>query len=227
MTPAELLEQWRAEMVDIVRPYLFQDTEFYFWLNQAQRYFCRLTRGISDATSDVCRISISAGEPFSDVHPAVRQIRTIHLASTGRQIELINWSQAVSSTRTDYGVQVSGRLSPEPGPVYRAVIGSGQNKLRWINVPEADDEAELVVYRGPTGVVSEDTAEQPLEVEEDYAYTLLDWVKHLAYLKPDAETFDANKAEVHGAKFMALCAEIRRDQDRRDYTPTSMSYGGL
>lgn len=227
MTPAELLGTYRREMDDTVQRYLWSDDDVFGYIDDAQRRFCQLTRGISDATSVACTVALTAGEPFSALHPSIRQIRSAQLASTGRSLQILDLEQAAALRRDDYGAHLTGGLTLLPGPVWAGVIGVEDSKIRWVDVPEADDTAQLVIYRSPLRVVAESSAELPLEVSDDYSDALLYWARHRGYLKHDVETFDQKQADRFEAKFIARCAEIRRDQERRVHTARTVAYGGL
>lgn len=227
MTPAELLTVYRRQMDDAVAPYLWPDDGVLGYIDAAQRKFCQLTRGISDATSAACTVAITAGEAFSSMHPAIRQIRRAQLVSTGRPLEILDFEQAVARRRDDYGASITGGLSLTAGPVHAGVLGVEDDKIRWLDVPEADDTVQLAIYRGPLRVVGESSADLPLEVGDDYTDALMYWMRHCGYSKHDAETLDQKQADRFEAKFYARCAEIRSDQERRTHVARSVAYGGL
>jgi hypothetical protein len=216
VTPAELLPKYRRMMDDAVKPYLWSDEEVFEYFDAAQRKFCQLTQGIRDASSAACTVLISAGEAFSDLHPSIRRVRSAQLVSTGAELRLIELAQLGSAG-----------LSFEPGTVRSGVLGVEDNKVRWDVVPEADDEARLVVFRGPLNTVDEGSVDTPLEVGDDYIDALLLWAGHLGYLKTDADTFDQRQADRLEARFYVRCTEIKRDQERRTYVARSVAYGGL
>jgi hypothetical protein len=212
VTGAELLATYRREMHDTARPYLWDDEDVLGYLDDAQRRFCQKTLGIRDAVSAACEVVLTAGEAFSPTHPSIRQIRSVHL-SDGSPVETVDWV-------------VGERLVTELGRVRRAALGVSDDTIRWEYVPEADDTASLVIFRGPLGTVSEATADAPLEVPNDYTDALLMWARHRGYAKDDADTYDARRAAEFEEKFERRCAEIRRDQERRTHTQRTVAYGG-
>ena len=106
------------------------------------------------------------------------------------------------------------------------VIGSEVGKVKWVSPPAADDVALLQVYRLPlTHIV--DGTHTLSEVNEDYHIHLLDWMKHLAFLKQDSETHNKRASDEHRAAFIQTCAEAKAEMDRYRSKVRTVQYGGL
>jgi len=106
------------------------------------------------------------------------------------------------------------------------VIGSEVGKVKWVSPPAADDVALLQVYRLPLTRIVDETHTLS-EVNEDYHIHLLDWMKHLAYLKRDSETYNKRASDEHRAAFIQTCAEAKAEMDRYRSKVRTVQYGGL
>jgi hypothetical protein len=73
--------------------------------------------------------------------------------------------------------------------------------------------------------IDEDADE--FEIDEQHHLALLHWVKHKAYSKDDAETFDRRKADEFEARFRSYCAAAKVEQNRARHPAGSVMYGGL
>ena len=68
--PSDFLTLVRAELADTVSPYLWSDTDLYFYMSKAQEEWARETKCLKDYTtwSD---IPISSGEEWIDLDPKI------------------------------------------------------------------------------------------------------------------------------------------------------------
>ena len=226
MNSGELIEAWRADVMDDLEPYLWSQPEAIRYANEAYRRFVRLTGGIHDFTSALTRVDIVAGEAIANVSPLILRFDMATRQSDNREIAITNWTDRNLMRKDDYGTSSFLYNDAAPGEVRYMVIGSQMGKVKWVNTPIADDVAQLQVYRLPLDkVVSEN---HPLdEVDEDHHIHLLDWMKHLAYLKRDAETYNKNASDEHREMFISYCAESKAELDRYKSKVRTVQYGGL
>jgi hypothetical protein len=225
MNTTELYDTFRSDVVDIERPYLWSDDEVYGYMDEAQIMFCRLAGGIADVTTtDVVRVPITAGEEYSPLHPSVLTIRQVRLASTGRDLALRNIFDG-HTAGDDYGMVFVVQHEHRPGPVRGMVVGEQYDLCRWVSIPEVDDEAIISVYRLPLNPVKGEG--QELEIRREHHRSLLFSMKHLAYSKQDAETFDRAKAAENEEKFEAYCRKAKEEWERYKHKPRSIKYGGI
>jgi len=56
---------------------------------------------------------------------------------------------------------------------------------------------------------------------------LLDWMKHLAYQKNDADTYDTDESVRFGNEFIAKATQLKRELQRRRFPSGPIAYGGL
>lgn len=213
MNSSSLLDYWRSQMMDLALPYLWSDDEVYVFMNDAQKQFCRLTEGIPDAsTPEVVTVPITTGEILADVHPSILTFREAHLLSTGMSLDIKNHPEV-------------RKWDNAAGNVTAMIVGLEKNVVRWDKTPMVDDEVELLVFRLPLTEI--DDANQEIEIDDLHHIKLCDWMSHLAYLKPDTETYDKQASNRARANFEAYCAQVNAEQRRYKQKPRSIQYGGI
>lgn len=227
MTPQELYDRFRVDMNDTLEPYLFSAEEVWGYADDAYSMFARLSGGIPDATSAVTSIAITSGSARSPMSPLILKIRSAYLDSTKRPLRLRNVEEAPFGLTSDYGS--SGTSTDHlPGEVKLMVIGEEEGSVRWVNVPVADDTAKLVVFRLPLARIDEDAADTALdEIHYRHHPHLLLWMKHLAYDKQDAETYDKGRSDDFKARFEAYCYKAGAELARQRHKNRTVVYGGL
>lgn len=226
MYARDLVSSFRSEVQDAVAPYLWSNGEVLRYIDEAQRQFCRRTRGIADAlTPAVCTLRVVPDQPYAALHASVRQIRWARRASDGRELQILNVGGAETSRSNDYGSSFSQDPYSRSGEVYALLLGESDGQVRWLNSPVADDQVRLAVFRGPIERVS--ALDDELEIDDEYDLVLLKWALHRAFAKRDAETFNEDLSLKYRAEFDAECAEVRRDQERLIHRPRAVTYGGL
>jgi len=118
------------------------------------------------------------------------------------------------------------KLDMQQGPVRYGVIGMQRNKIRWLKVPVVDDVVNLIIHRLPFSTI-DDFDQEFDDVDEDHHLHLVDWMKHLAYSKQDADTFDAKKAVEYKAAFEGYCGFVRGEMERYKSKVRTVAYGGI
>lgn len=226
MDSTGLYETFRSDVVDTARPYFWSDDEVWRYANDAYRMFVRLTGGVADFTSDACTVEVTAGEPLVDLHPSILRIMEAQLRSTSAPIEIINSTDVGKMRTTDYGQVKQLLLDDKVGVVRYLVHGMQRGKARLVQIPEADDTIDLHIYRAPLDKITGDDQELT-DVEEDHHIHLLDWMKHLAYKKQDADTFNPQASEKGKQDFEAYCKFVKAEFERYKHKTRIVSYGGL
>lgn len=213
MTPAQLTALYRSEAFDTVAPYLWSDAEIRTYAIEAEAMFARLTGGIQDATSDLARLSVVTGGKWIELDSKILRIVSASLRSTGLPVTVLNPPDLQDSSK--YWGPSSINL---PGPVCAIVVGMDDTSVRVVQVPQATDTIDLIIERLPV---------DQLEIPEQHHYYLLYWMRHLAFLKPDSETFDKAKSAEEKANFEAYCREAFLEKERRKSKPRLIHYGGI
>lgn len=218
MNSTDLLNRFRVDVSDVATPYLWGDEEIYQNIDDAQKMFCRLTGGIPDAsTAAVTRIAYTAGTASIPLHTSILKIRDVYFLSDGKSLSVKNYED----------LQEAGfRLDGRQGRPYYLVIGMEADKALLYPTPTADDTLCLLVDRLPIKPIT-DAGDQKLEVQEEHHLHLLHWVKHLAYSKQDAETFDKKASDDYEAKFRVYCAAAKAEKDRAKHKTRMVRYGGI
>ena len=215
---SDLLSLFRSEMSDQATPYLWSDEEVFGYENDAQRMFCRETEGIADATTTaVVDVAVIPGTTWVDLHPSIKQLREVFRSDTGRPIEVINREDM--APRRWY-------FDGTTGNVKALVIGMEDNKARVYPNSNETVTLNLSVFRLPLVDIT-DLGDQAFEIDDTHVRHLLLWMKHLAYSKQDAETFDRMKAAEFEAKATLYHAKVKEEQRRKRHKVRSVMYGGI
>lgn len=218
MNSSELLDLFRSEMSDKVEPYLWSDEEIFGYEDDAQKMLCRKTDGIADAsTAAVTQIAVVADTDWVALHASIKRVRSVIRTDTGRPVEVINRDDMPKR-----GWYFDGRT----GPVKALVIGSEAHKARVYPKSNEAITLQLEVFRLPLVRITDD-GDQEFEVDEEHHRHLMLWMKHLAYSKQDAETFDRTKAAEFEQRFYAYCAQVQQEERRKAYKPGNVAYGGI
>lgn len=215
MTSGDLLALFRREMNDTEEPQLWSDDDFYSYLTDAQRMFCRKTDNIGDATTpEVVNISVVANTEWYPSHKSILKVRACSRLDTGADVDVLNREDMAGKNM---------RFDGRTGPVKALIIGMEPHRVRVWPVPNEDVTLQLLVFRLPLQAITDD---QELEIDEQHHEHLLHWVKHRAYSKQDAEAFDKTKAADFEQKFNAYCEMAKVEQRRARHKPRATEYGG-
>ncbi len=223
----ELLDFFRTQVVDTEVPYLWSDEECFVYMDAAYRMFVRLTGGIADFSSEATRVALTEGEEDVYLHPSLLRIMTAERASDSVEVEVINQTDLpILMGDDDYKSFRTLVRKNSAGSVRYLLTGRERNKGTVYQIPEADDELILSIYRLPlTNIVDE--THTLSEVDEDHHIYLLDWMKHLAYAKADSETFDKGKSTEFEVKFRTYCEQCKNEWNRYKHKNRVVQYGGI
>lgn len=225
MDSTALRDLFRSDVKDIALPTFWSDEEIWSYMDAAQKMFCRLQGGIADATSSVTKIAAVAGAPYAAVSPLILKIREAHLAADGRNVDILNFEDLQNSAApSDYGFRAGYRIDNSTGPVRALVVGMESNKVRFLHVPDADQQIDLIVYRMPLEEIVDEG--QTIEIDDQHHRYLLFWMKHLAHQKQDAETYDRGRSETFRAEFFTYCDQAKAEREKREHKYRSVAYGG-
>lgn len=235
MTLQGLIEFWRGQVSDEAAPYLWSDDEALLFAIDAQDMFVRKMGGISvntvAAASDVSNLQlhdlvIAINTPSTSFSPYILRIRSAKLLTAKRQIPIISEADVGYQRVCDYGFISPKYLDDtDTGNVEAAVIGLEDNKLRWFRVPTVADSCRLHVYRLPYPRIADQ--DSVLEIDEQHHIHLAKWMKHMAYSKEDAETYDKDLAAKNEVAFLKYCDDAKAEKDRQRFKPRIVHYGGL
>lgn len=217
MNSTALLALFRSDMSDVQTPYLWSDSDVYGYADDAQLMFCRKTDGISDATtSAVVNLSVAPATDWVTLHSAITRIRWAVRSDTGRAVEVIN--QDDMPARRWY-------FDGTAGAIKALVIGAEAHKARVYPTSNETVTVKLAVFRLPLTSIT--AAGQSFEIDAEHHRHLLLWMKHLAYMKQDAETFDRVKAEEFRDKALDYFAQVKAEERRKNFKVRTVVYGGI
>lgn len=157
MTPRELIDTFREETRDTAEPYLWSDREILRYLNEAQRMFCRLTWGIADSRSRVCRISYARGEREVPFDPRILKIRELRRGD-GKRVTIEN-------------IETLDVRHDEEGAPHTVVVDIDMNMMSLYPLPHEDGELHLMVNRLPLQDMAEGHTDP--EINEQHHFSLL------------------------------------------------------
>lgn len=218
MNSTELLDLYRREVVDQAQPYLWPDEEVYGYEDDAQKMWCRLTDGISDATTTaVTTLPVVPADDWLDTHPSILKLRAVVRGDTGRSVEVLN-----QEDMPDRGMFFDGTT----GAVRALIVGMEAHKVRVWPVSNETVDLKLTVFRLPLVDINED-GDQEFEIDAEHHRHLLLWMKHLGYSKQDADTYDKTKADDFEQRFLAYCAKVKEEERRKRHKSRLIRYGGL
>ena len=229
MESHELLCAFRDDAVDDAAPYLWGTDEVYRYINDAYFMFVRLTGGIADGSSAVTQLTAIANQPTLAIDKSIMRIRTA--VNTGpqrdeyKEIKVINAQDIDTLTDSDYGVIRTTNPTLQ-GDVRYMIIGEQEDYVRWVNVPITHTHIQLVVERLPLIPITR-PRQRFTGVRDEHHYHLLKWVRHLAYRKQDADTFNLVKSDQERDDFMAYCAMALNEKGTRKHKVRMTSYGGI
>ena len=74
MNVLELYDQFRSDVVDVIKPTIWSDDDVFRYMDDAYKMFVRLTGGIADFTSDFARVNIVTGEKVGEYDKRILRI---------------------------------------------------------------------------------------------------------------------------------------------------------
>ena len=229
MNVLELYDQFRSDVVDVIKPPIWSDDDVFRYMDDAYKMFVRLTGGIADFTSDFTRANIVTGEKVGEYDKRILRIMKAYRESDRAEIKVINQTDLTFIRGDDYGLLRPAYLDSAPGPVRYMVIGLERGKCEWLQVPLTDDVALLHVYRLPKDRITPDISEDfdfP-EIGEEHVPHLGLWMKHKAYAKADTDRFNGPLSDKYKTDFTDYCALAKAEVERAKHKNREVVYGGI
>ena len=204
MDGATFIKNFRGETADEVEPYLWGDSLVLRYLNEAQYEFCRRTDGIADSVSSICTVRVKAAT--AKISPLIKKIRAATMAEPRRPLGVMS----VEGAR-DSGISLA---NPTTGLPLSMITGVGPGIAQFHPAPAAPEEVtvHLDVLRFPLNQIESPGDE--LELGDEVAPTLMNYVLHRAYARADADTYDRGRSETALAAFLNGCREAQAAQSR-------------
>lgn len=228
MTPRELKDQFREDVDDKKSPPFWSDETVYRFLNWSLDTVCMGWGGIADSTSPITQLKATANQEFTAISPRILKIKTVWSLTNNHLIDLVNIENLMRPAYVDdYGFQYRQLFdTTRPGPIRCMVTGMEPNKVRWANIPAADETFRLSVLRLPLCEIS-CSGEGTIEFGPEFREVILNGIKYMAYGQQDAEKFNAKARDKYKEAFDAGVAEVRRIRERREAHTRVVRYGGI
>lgn len=210
MTLTELIAQFRSDTFDLQTPYLSSDIDITAWLNEAEQEACIRARLIhDDSTSAVCSIAVTALTASYPLHASIIEVTRATFTPTDSPAAFVLYL----TDRVDMDRCYDDWRTREGEP-RQAIIDD--TKIRLGHLPSTSGTINLECYRLPLVNIEDQTLDTP-EVARIHHRHLLQWALHRCYSRPDAEIFDAGKADKALAEFTRVFG-LRPDADYRRAT---------
>ena len=181
----EILNEYRRQTQDRVKPYLIANEEAIIDFNEAQREAARRARLIVDSMSDVAQVPISAGESLVEISPKIISIRRMRLQSSSSKV-----TKRVVRDMDD--LAPGWDTSTHRSRPSTAVVDYETDALFLYPRPESDDLLLMTVTREP--LVDVEADDDIPEINGRYHHSLIEWMKYRAYSNEDTDLYDEKKA---------------------------------
>lgn len=177
---------------------IWQNTELLAHINEAEQEACLRARLITDSVTEaVCKIELAEDTALYDVHAKIITIERTMLVNDGTPID----TPIVKKSSDWMDRYMPGWETKEGTSPFYFTWDGHMRKLRVTPVPDNDNQVLwLRVHRLPLADITVDT--EP-EIHAMYHSKLLHWAAHLAYLKPNSNSYDSKLADRYAAKFAA------------------------
>lgn len=208
MTLAELIARFRFMARDMQEPFLWPDELVRDWLNEGQEQACIRARLIrEDADAAICHVALTPGQSVYEYHPLVYELIHAQIRpASGQPRRLCLLSRELLDAEHQ-GWRESDRQA-------WALI-QDDTKLRLAGKIEAGDVLELDCYRLPIRPMV-DPDDEP-EIHRAHHIHLVQWALFQAFSVVDAETLDAQRAQMAQELFTRYFG-LQTDADMRRIT---------
>lgn len=193
MKAGDIIDLFRQTVDDVVEPFLWSEDEALEYLNDAQREACRRIRALVDSsTSAICTLTVDT-TGIASLDERVLFVRKARIA--GRQpLRRMNMQDMESAD--PYWEDAGASQYP-----CFFVPDWETGKLRFHPKPLSTVTVLLTVVRDPLADMN-DREDEP-ELNARYHRSLVHWMAHRAYSKPDEETFRPEQALAAEKRFEA------------------------
>lgn len=179
-------------MDDLDAPELWSDEEIYEYANAAEKQACRNARLLIDSTTAaICQITVPASTAIATLDPRIIFVRRVRVTGKNNPLTRASWRELD---------EAYPGWEAHTGTVSHFVTDWQTGKLRTYRIPIADTVLNLTVARLP---LADMTPLSSPEINARYHRSLVYWMKHLAYMKQDSETFNLEKAKLNMDMFEA------------------------
>jgi hypothetical protein len=236
LTAAQMLAIFRAEVSDLQEGVsssepdsenLWKDAEIYRYMYEAEAKVARKT----GLLQHVFTLPVVANVATINLPSWVLDINHCRLTSNGRELFEMNSNEAAPH-EDDYGHY--GSVNPlfdqtgAPQRYIRDYDGGGKRLRLWPTPVEADTLTISAKTLPRRPILTDGTGAEVLSfTDPDDIRLMLHWMKHLAYQKQDADTFDKDASARYRAYFDAGATERDGENARVRRRVGTVRYGGI
>jgi hypothetical protein len=232
VTPKQVLLQFRLDVDDIMpegaedqTAALWSDPEIYYYMDRAQERMCSRAHYLQRELEFV----VIPEQEFVTLPVRVTNVREAHLREAGRDLSIRNFNEMGGYVADDYGLQVRGRWrTAHGGPPQIAILDFVMNRIRLVPTPAVADTLLLACEVSPRPVQQCDQFDIP---RDDHVWALLPYMKHLAYSKQDADTYDPQRAsnflQEAELEFQRVYDEVQQLRQSGHAGSGTTRYGGI
>jgi hypothetical protein len=224
MLVPDLIVALREDFLDDKRkPYLWEDDQLLRYLNQAELQACLRAELIKDSTTaednddnPLCSLAVVSTTASYLVSPKI--IRVISLKPAALSCTL------TQKTVGEMDAQINNWRADSGDLVFFIFGDVERDRLTFYRKPSANDTAALIVARYPLADMTISDTSSP-EVPEEHHYDLLDWAAHLAYRKPNSDTFNLPMSQMYEQSFTRKFGPLptaKQLQRRREVDPNRL-----
>lgn len=243
-TPDELKARFRRDVDDVQGgpskdDFLWSDEEIFDYMDEAQREFVRRTHVLrkthpfSPAITEIV-YTAPVGDPvnldgFITQNPQIiKPLRARMTTVSNRDpLQIVTAEDLDGGLLVqDYGTFFTGDWQSKSGPARFLITNMQEDMWRLAPIPVVDDVLELTVEHMPLETVSCDSTALEVTEREDQM-TMLLWMKSVAYMKQDADTYDKELSVNAEAAFEKKADNRRREVRRSRFRHTGIRYGGI
>lgn len=243
LTPEDLKDRFRREVDDINggsqgEDFLWSDDDVFGYMEVAQRKFVRRTHFLRKGSPPVSidqltelTFTASGASGFLSISPKIIRILNARMRDTSNSnndpLEIMPFEELNEGFFTrDYGSVFVGDWQSKIGNARILAPNFSENLVRIVPIPSQDDIVELIVEHLPLNTV---TCDSPaLEVTElEDQLIIMDYMRSLAFLKQDADTYDPELSAKFARLFDSAADERRREIKRTRFRARSTRYGGI
>jgi hypothetical protein len=193
MKLGKIIELFRIAVDDLTQPYLWADQEVIAYAVDAENEACRRARLLVDSsTTAICQYTAAIGATSITLDPRVIFVRRAIVSGKTQRLVPLNMRDLDEN---------STGWETHTGTVEGLVTDWGTGKLRLYRIPTASTVINLTAVRLP--LVPMNDFEDTPEINARFHESLIGWMIHRAYLKPDKETYDEKRAAEGEKRFVA------------------------
>lgn len=183
MNVGELIRLFRHQADDTEGPNFWTDEEIVGYLNDAVQEACERAKLIEERAE----AALAPGQSTCSLDSSVFEVKRV--AYAGRPLDESN-VEDMDCTYSNWE-SLTGRPRHY---IFIQANAARPAQLRFVPIPNESMAVEATVIRGALAPLSAADLNAEPEINARFHVRLLDWVAHRAFMKPDAEVFDAQRS---------------------------------